>query len=94
MMQELYSIKDVLVGFSQPFPMQNEAVALRAFVGSVQSSTPNVCNTNPEHKQLWRVGSFDDQTGKFISDLKLIADAGSYWRPTEVKPEVKDAASN
>lgn len=75
---ELYAVKDVLVGLSQPFCAQNEAVARRMFIGSAQAQTPNVVNTFPENKELWKIGDYDDQTGAVTSDLKFIDRAAPY----------------
>ena len=89
MKHELYALKDTLVGFSQPFPMQNEAVAVRAFAATVRSDHPNDCNTNPEHKQLWFVGTFDDVTGEFENCVRYVADATQFLPVKRVKKEGK-----
>lgn len=75
---KMYSIKDTLVGFSQPFPALNDAVALRMFIGSVQAEQPNICNTYPENKQLWSLCEFDDQTGEMVSCPTHLAEAAQY----------------
>lgn len=66
----LYSVKDDDFAFSQPFVYPTDALAIRAFVGSCRSESPNLANTNPEKKTLWRIAEFDDQTGSIISDYK------------------------
>lgn len=83
---ELFSIKDVLVGFSQPFACANEAVALRQFIGSVRAQQPNICNTFPENKELWKIGELDDQTGELTSNIKFIARATTYVMP-DITPD-------
>lgn len=75
---ELYSIKDVCVGFSQPFACINDDVALRQFIATVRAERPNFCNTFPEHKELWKLGHMDDQDGKIFSKPKFMAKAISY----------------
>lgn len=85
---EMYSVKDSMVGFSQPFCMVNEAVALRAFIASVRSPEPNVANTFPENKSLWKVGTMDDQTGELTADVKFIAEASPYVIQTPTPIEV------
>lgn len=86
MMHRLYCLKDILVGFSTPFDMSNDDVAVRAFAGSAQSPEPNAVNINPEHKQLWFVGTFDDQTAAFTSEPVFLADAAPFCKRKEVEP--------
>lgn len=88
MKMELFAIKDTMVGFSQPFPAVNEGVALRQFIGSAKAEQPNIVNTYPENKELWKLGVLDDQTGELNSDIKFIARASVY---TEVKNAEKDS---
>lgn len=64
MKQNIYSIKDTLVGFGVPFTMLNDAVAIRGFEGMAKAQTPNNVNTYPENKELWCLGEFDTDTGK------------------------------
>lgn len=75
---ELFSVKDVLVGFSQPIACVNEAVALRQFIGSCRAQQPNICNTFPENKEFWKLGTLDDETGELKNDLKFLARASNY----------------
>lgn len=92
---ELYAVKDVLVGMSQPFCAQNEAVARRMFIGSAQAQTPNLVNTFPENKELWKIGDYDDQTGALTSDIKFIDRAAPYCtapvNPFQTPPVPADA---
>lgn len=55
----VYSVKDVLVGFNNPFLMVNDEVAKRAFIQNIKGK--------PEANdlELFKLGTFDDQTGKF-----------------------------
>ena len=78
---ELFSVKDTLVGFSQPFAAMSDAVALRQFIATVQSPKPNFCNTFPEQKELYYIGCFDDATGKITTSDELprfLANASAY----------------
>lgn len=84
---ELYSVKDNLVGFSQPFPCSSEAVAVRSFISSAKAIEPNVVNTYPEHKELYKVGDMDDQTGIITSDVRFIARAIDYIEVAHEKEE-------
>lgn len=78
MIIKVYSVKDELIGFSQPFYAPSNAVAIRSFQGSAQSEKPNIVNTNPEDKSLWFVGEFDDQSGSFTNSLERIARAEDF----------------
>lgn len=62
----VYSVKDVLVGFNNPFLMVNDDVAKRAFIQNTKGKpeAPDL--------QLFKLGTFDDETGKF-SDNEPVA---------------------
>ena len=75
---EIYSIKDDLLGFSQPFLSNSEAVALRSFIASVRASEPNAANTFPENKSLYRLGTINIESGSIVSDVVFIARAITY----------------
>ena len=88
----LYSVKDDDFAFSQPFVYPTDALAIRAFVGSCRSESPNLANTNPEKKSLWRVGEFDDQTGLIVSsELILLAKAVVHVLSEEERAERETA---
>lgn len=72
---KLYAIKDVKIGFGQPFMAQNNAVAVRAFTNSRNATEPNVVNTNPEDKELWFLGDFNENTGEIESKVEYIVKA-------------------
>lgn len=78
MILNLYAIKDTKGPFTQPIVYPNDEFALRAFIAAVRSSQPNTANTFPEDKQFFRVGTYDDENGKLVSDVKLIACASNY----------------
>ena len=81
---ELYSVKDTLIGFSQPFFAQSRAVAVRQFAGSVRATTPNVANTFPENKELYQIGIMNLDTGVITSNVEFVARALDYVE-TEVQ---------
>lgn len=66
---------DVAAKFKNPVPFANDADAIRAFCDAVRR-----CDETPQdgfyHKDLamYRVGTFDDGTGVFKSDVKRLAD--------------------
>lgn len=53
-----------IVTYLQPFHVSHEAVALRSFKDACNNPESAVCRT-PEDFALYRLGTFDDQTGKF-----------------------------
>ena len=92
-MKKLYTVRDVLAGFGTIvgapalFDLPNDQIALRVLKGScVAGAQPNAFNTNPEDKELWCVGEFDERTGKIIPcEPYLIGKAIEYL---EVKKDV------
>lgn len=75
MKMKIYSIKDTKIGFMSQFNMQNDGVAIRALKNARNAEQPNDVNTNPEDKELWCLGEFDDQTGMICSDVRFIIKA-------------------
>lgn len=63
MKHKIYAIKDTLVGFMTPFCQPNDAFAKRAFKNAVNDTKPNSVNQNPEDKELYLIGEFDEDTG-------------------------------
>lgn len=94
MKMQIYAIKDVKCGFSQPFVMVNDNVALRGFIGSVQSPTPNLANSFPEDKQLWKLGELDDQTGEYKEDVRYMASASNYVLHNTPIEEINEEKEN
>jgi hypothetical protein len=60
-----YSVKDAKSGtFGNPYYAQNDALAARSFEQA--SNDPNTTiNAYPEDFSLYRVGSFNDESGEF-----------------------------
>lgn len=85
---ELFSIKDNLVGHSQPFCAVNEQVAVRQFAGSANAEQPNVVNTYPENKELWKLGTLDDQTGILESEVKYLGRAIDFIKKEVAEHEI------
>lgn len=73
---KIYTVKDTKIGFMQPFYAQNEQVAIRMFTNSANSKTSeNSVNVNPEDKELWLLGEYNDQTGTITSEIKFVTKA-------------------
>lgn len=66
MIYPMYSVRDRLVGFNAPFIMPNEDVAKRAFKQRLEK------DPNSEDLELYKVGKFDDETGKIESELPVM----------------------
>lgn len=78
-----YAVKDNLVSFSHPFVARNDNDALRMFINSAKSETPNTVNTNPEDKSLYKICDYDDETGEVKPTLQLLAKAIDYVQPVK-----------
>ena len=81
----VYAVKDVLLGYTEMFSQISDAAALRLFKNSATAATPNGVNTNPEDKELWRLGTFDNETGGIVADKQYIAKAVDFTKLAEVK---------
>lgn len=72
---KIYAIKDAKIGFMQPFYLQNDGVAVREFTNARNEVAKNIVNTNPEDKELWCLGEFDDTTGQISSEIRFLTKA-------------------
>lgn len=75
MILKIFSIKDTKIGFMNPFVMQNQGVAIREFTNGANEQSKNSINTNPEDKELWCLGEYDDQTGAIVSKVDFVIKA-------------------
>jgi len=78
-MPKLYALKDVKIGFMNPWPCQNDPVAIREFTRGANDTQPNSINTDIEDKELWGLGEYNDETGVITPNVRFIC------RATEVK---------
>lgn len=62
-MLKIYSIKDVKAGFMNPIYLQNDEIAIRSIKKAANDVQPNAVNDFPEDKELWYLGTFDEDTG-------------------------------
>lgn len=60
MISTVYSIQDVLVGFGQPILSTSEEAMKRDYVNWAKSKP------EAEDKRLFKIGTFDDETGTLI----------------------------
>lgn len=75
MKNQYYAIHDNLAElFLTPVLFQNENVALRWFTGVVNDKNQNeVIYNNPGDFELWKIGIYDNETGKIEPQLDKLA---------------------
>lgn len=77
MKYSVYAVKDELVGFMQPFILQNDQQALRSFEATVNATDGNPIARAYKDMSFYRLGTFDDSTGKLTSDVQMLASGAS-----------------
>lgn len=76
MKKNIYSIKDVKVGYGIPFHSLSDATAVRELKVAVNAPKGTTIIADcPEDFQLYRIGSFDTDTGEFTNDFEFIQNA-------------------
>lgn len=66
MIFNVYSMRDELTGYIQPTFEQSDAVAMRNFSFAI-NRPDTIIFANPKHFDLYRIGSFNTDTGEIIS---------------------------
>ena len=74
MKTNIYAFKDTKIGFMQPFLQQNEAVAIRTLKMAVNDEHSQIRNM-AEDIQMYQLGTYDDDTGEIVPEVKFIANA-------------------
>lgn len=75
MIYGLYSVRDLLTGFMSVSLDVNDASARRNFAHAV-NRTDSLFNSHPEHYVLYKVGTFDTETGDLVVlDKQIVTDA-------------------
>lgn len=74
MKTNIYAFRDTKIGFMQPFLQQNEAVAMRTLKMAVNDEHSQIRNM-AEDIQLYQLGTYDDDTGEIVPEVKFIANA-------------------
>lgn len=72
---KFYSIKDNLTGFKQPFSAPNDAFAMRMLAQLVNDDQKNDIMQSPADYQLFFIGTMDEDTAEFVSDVKFLVNA-------------------
>lgn len=75
MTYQVYAIKDVKVGYMQPFYLQNDEIAKREFAKAAQAKEPNAVNEFIDDKELWHIGTYCEDNGELNGDLYFIVKA-------------------
>lgn len=82
MIYGMYSIKDKLNGYTSPIPMMNEQVAKRYFKDQMLGNP--TMNNSKEDFELYHMGLFDTETGKFAQEeIKLVEKGVNYEQTRE-----------
>lgn len=71
MIYGIYAIKDVKVGFMQPFIQVNDGVAVREFRNIVNSSN-SVVSANYTDMELYQLGTYNQDTGLIESNVSFL----------------------
>lgn len=71
----LYSIRDVNVGWNQPFCEVNDAVAKRGFAYSVNNN--DLLGFRPQDFDLYKLGTFDPETGIVTDEIPVLVCHGT-----------------
>lgn len=78
-MQKIYAIHDITAEiYTTPFYAVNDATAARIFANARSTPGTSIFD-NPEDFRLYRIGSYDEQTGNIIPEpFELICRASDY----------------
>lgn len=66
MIRPVFAIRDVTVGFMNPMVDISEATAKRNFTFAINNPDNGVMNFAPGDYDLYKIGSFDDESGELI----------------------------
>lgn len=66
MIISIYSINDALNGFGSPSLQNNDAAAMRSFAEIFKDVY------QPSDYSLWKIGSFDTNTGEIIPEIPSV----------------------
>ena len=73
MNMKLYTIKDTIVGaMTSPFAGVNDGSAIRSVKNMINSPVDNEVKANYKDKQLFCVGSYNDETGEIVPEVWFI----------------------
>lgn len=91
--RNLYAIKDVKSGFSDPCTQVNDAVAARSFERTIPHLSDDLGIPTSDF-QLWRVGQFDVDSGMLIPCTpELLLDGATFFRKDVISDEESERSS-
>jgi len=68
----VFAVHDTKVNaFMPPFTMRSRGEAVRSFMDAVSDGQSSFCK-HPEDFALWSLGEWDDGSGMFTSDVKVV----------------------
>lgn len=71
-MTYLFGLKDTTAqAFVQVVPAKSVELVKRDLKNAVNTPSKSIVYTNPEDLQLFRLGTYDEETGAITSDIKL-----------------------
>lgn len=73
----LYSVKDLKVGYITEFKAQNDLIALRNFADDVKNEKSPL-SKHPEDYEVWKIGAMCIETGEIISKISYLGRALDY----------------
>lgn len=81
---KIYSVRDKKAAeFGQPMAMPTDAHAVRSFTQEVnRADTANMLNQYPEDFAIYRVGTFDQDTGDITPETTMLLEALAAKKPT------------
>lgn len=89
MIKEIYAIKDNLIGFWEPYLMDNESAAHRDFVAMIQSDNAMI-RALANYLDLYRLGTIDLKTGIITpADVPEFIARGAAYVPSVVVDDVE-----
>ncbi len=70
---ELLAVKDTQTGlYTMPFTMRTKREAIRGAKTMANQEKQNNLNTYMEDKQLWSLGTYNEETGEVKSKVELL----------------------
>lgn len=74
----MYSIKDTKLGkYCQPFVAPNNEISKRILHSTIKAGNNNIADY-PEDFQLYKIGTFDEDTAELTTDTQFVANATEF----------------
>lgn len=84
MITNLYCLKDALISMDRPFMCPNDNAAVRSAAAAVNDPRQPF-RENLNDMQLWRLGTFDDQTGAIESAPEFVCALASLYKRRDIR---------